>query len=326
MNQQDSEVDWQVPDFRSIRLAAGLIHQHIHETPVVQCSALNAISRAVCYFKCENFQKTGAFKARGAVNAILQLPAKKAKKGVCTHSSGNHAAALSYAAGITGVPAYIVMPENAPKVKINAVKHYGGNIAFCSPTLNSRETTLNEIQRKTGATFIPSYNHPDVIAGQGTAAAELMREIPELDVILAPVGGGGLISGTAIAAKALNPLIEVIAAEPAQADDAFQSFKAGRIIPSQDPDTIADGLKTSLANLTFAVISDNVDDIITVSEDQIASAMRLIWERMKIIVEPSGAVPFAAVLANPERFENLKTGIILSGGNVDLDKLPWQNL
>jgi threonine dehydratase len=313
-----------LPKFEDIEYAAGLIRNHIHKTPVLTCRSIDEIAAAEIYFKCENFQKAGAFKARGALNAVLQLPKVSMQKGVATHSSGNHAAALARAAKIVGVPAYIVMPRNAPKIKIAAVKQYGGIITFCEPTLDARENILKEVTGKTDAVFIPPYNHPHIIAGQGTAALECIGQVDRLDIIIAPVGGGGLLSGTAISAKHLIPDITVIGAEPEEANDAYLSFKSGKLVPAKNTQTIADGLRTSLGTLTFSIIKKHTDHILTVSETAIVHAMRLIWERMKIIVEPSCAVPLAAVLTYPEFFKGKKTGIILSGGNADLERLPWQ--
>ncbi|RLD68655.1 MAG: threonine/serine dehydratase [Bacteroidetes bacterium] len=312
-----------VPQLGDIKKAHERIRPFIHKTPVLTSSGIDAIIGASVYFKCENFQKVGAFKFRGATNAVLLLDDRIKKLGVATHSSGNHAAALALAAKNMGIKAYVVMPETAPLIKKKAVKSYGAEITFCAPTLAARESTLNEVIEKTGATFIHPYNNKDIICGQGTAALELLDEYSDLDIIMAPVGGGGLLSGTAIAAKELNPNIKVIAAEPQNADDAYRSFKSGYLIPSENPNTIADGLLTSLCNLTFKIISEKVDEIVTVSENGIIEAMRLIWERMKIIVEPSSAVPLAAVLENKQLFFGKKIGIILSGGNVDLNKLPF---
>lgn len=309
--------------FEDIKEAGARIRPHIHRTPVLTCTSLDRMTGSFLYFKCENFQRAGAFKYRGACNAVFSLHQKEAARGVATHSSGNHAGALARAAFIRGIPAFVVMPENAPSVKVAAVKGYGAEITFCKPTLEAREETLDRVVAKTGATFIHPYDNPRVIAGQGTAALELIAEIGSLDVIMAPVGGGGLLSGTAIATKALLPEAEVFGTEPEQADDAFRSFRGGVLVPSVNPDTIADGLLTSLGSLTFPLIRRFVDDILTVSEDGIKSAMMLIWERMKIIVEPSSAVPLAAVLEHPEAFRNRRVGIILSGGNVDLRTLPW---
>jgi len=311
------------PTLGHIREVAVRINPHITRTPVLQCSTFDHMFGAAYYFKCENFQKAGAFKTRGAVNAVLKLTELEASKGVATHSSGNHAAALSRAAAIRSIPAYIVMPRNAPQVKVEAVKSYGGIITFCEPTLQARETTLEKVTKQTGATFIPPYNHIDIIEGQGTATLELLETHPDLDIIIAPVGGGGLLSGTAVTAKGLNKKILVFGAEPEQADDAFRSFKARKLIPSVNPDTIADGLKTSLGSLTFPLIQQFVDDIFTVSEAEIIHAMRMIWERMKIIIEPSCAVPFAVAIKQNVAFKGKRIGIILSGGNVDLESLPW---
>jgi threonine dehydratase len=275
------------------------------------------------YFKCENLQKAGAFKSRGAVNAVFSLDDSQVKNGVATHSSGNHAAALARAAKLRGIDAHIVMPSNSSKVKIAAVEHYGGKITFCEPNLASRESELKIVVDATGAFEVHPYNHPLIIAGQATAAKELIEDSGKLDIIMAPVGGGGLLSGTALSTKFFSNGTKVVAAEPAQANDAWQSFTQKRFVPSVNPDTIADGLRTSLGSLTFKIIMENVNDIVTVSETSIITAMKLIWERMKIIVEPSSAVPFAAILEGNYNFKNKKIGIIISGGNVDLENLPW---
>jgi len=316
-------MDLLLPEYDDVIKAHDLIREYIHRTPVMSSKSINDIFNAEIYFKCENFQKVGAFKFRGATNAIMSLPEEGAKKGVGTHSSGNHAAALCLAARMRNIPAYIVMPRTAPKIKIKAVEGYGGKITFCEPTLEARESTMNEIVKQTGAVFIPSYNHFRIIAGQGTAAKELLEDIGTPDIVMAPVGGGGLMSGTAISVKAVLPETKVIAVEPANADDAFRSFYSGKIVPSVNPDTIADGLLTSLGLLTFAVIREKVDEIVTVTESSIIEAMRMIWERMKIIVEPSGAVPLAALVEKKIDFTGKRIGIILSGGNVDLNKLPF---
>jgi threonine dehydratase len=278
---------------------------------------------AKIYFKCENFQKVGAFKSRGACNAVFLLDDDAIMKGVATHSSGNHAQALARAAFIRGCKAYIVMPETSSRVKVEAVKGYGGDIFFCAPTLASREETLQEVVRRTGAAEIHPYNDYRVIAGQATAALELFEETGPLDVIMAPVGGGGLLSGTALTTSYVRPSTKVIAAEPAQADDAFRSFTTRHLVPSVNPNTIADGLLTSLGSLTFPIILEHVHRIITVSEETIIQAMLLTWERMKIIIEPSSAVPLAALMENQGDFQGKSIGIILSGGNVSLNKLPW---
>lgn len=314
-----------LPSLIDVRKAAARIEPYASRTPVYTSSQINHKAGCEVFFKCENFQRTGAFKFRGACNALFSLSGDLISKGVATHSSGNHAQAVSLAAKIRGVPAYIVMPANAPGVKIAAVKSYGAQITFCEPVQESRESVASELVKQTGAHFIHPYNNPDIIAGQGTAAFELLEEIPEIDTILAPVGGGGLISGTAIASKALKPGIKVIGAEPAMADDAYRSFKAGKLIqPETAPVTVADGLRTSLGDLTFAVISKYADDIVTVSEKSIIQRMKFIWERMNFIIEPSSAVPVSALLDKKIKLnKSRKVGVIISGGNIDLDNLPW---
>ncbi|HCD51514.1 MAG TPA: serine dehydratase [Balneolaceae bacterium] len=313
----------QVPSFSDIKEAQKVIAPFAHRTPVLSSTSINKITGSELLFKSENFQKVGAFKFRGACNAVMSLSDEDARKGVATHSSGNHAQALALAAKLRGIPAHVVMPENAPKVKVAAVKDYGAEITFCEATLPARESTLAEVIEKTGAQMIHPYNNAYIIAGQGTAALELLEDHPDLDVILAPVGGGGLMSGTAIASKGIKPSIKVIGTEPELADDAYRSFKAKKLIPLDATTTIADGLRTSLGTLTFEAISEYVDEIVTVSEEGIIAAMRLIWERMNIIIEPSCAVPLAAVLEKNIDLNGKKAGIILSGGNVDLDQLPW---
>jgi threonine dehydratase len=308
------------PDLQDIQKVHQLILSHIHKTPVLTCTALDRMVGAKLFFKCENFQKVGAFKIRGACSAVFSLSDEEAGRGVVTHSSGNHAAALALAARERGIPARIVMPSTAPPVKIAAVRGYGGEITFCQPSMASRETTAQRIVDETGAAFIHSYNDYRIIAGQGTAALELVEEIDDLDFVMAPLGGGGLLSGTSIAAKGLNPKIKVVGCEPKNADDAYRSLKAGRIIPSDYPDTIADGLRTSLGDKTFPIIRELVDDVLLATEEEIVTAMRHIFERMKIVVEPSAAVPLAALLANQLDVAGKKVGIILSGGNVDLTK------
>ncbi|MBN1155611.1 pyridoxal-phosphate dependent enzyme [candidate division KSB1 bacterium] len=310
-----------IPDIDCVRDAYRRIKPYIHETPVVTNATLDQLTGANVFFKCENFQKVGAFKIRGATNAVLTLDNEESKRGVVTHSSGNHAAALAYAAGIRGIPAYIVMPETAPVVKINAVKHYQGMITFCKPTLESRESTAEMIVKNTGALFVHPYNDFRIIAGQGTAALELLQSTPDLDIVLAPVGGGGLLSGTALTAKSLNPQIKVYGCEPANADDAFKSLAANTIIPSKDPVTIADGLKTSLGDKTFPIIKQYVDGIILVTEKEIIDAMRFVYERMKIVIEPSSAVVVAPLLFRKIDVAHKKVGAILSGGNVDFEAL-----
>lgn len=312
-----------LPTFADIEKAHERIRLHIHRTPVMTSKSINEIVGAELFFKCENLQKVGAFKFRGACNSVFALSDEEAKNGVCTHSSGNHAAALALAARMRGVPAYIVMPENAPEIKKTAVAGYGAQITFCEPTQAARESTLKRVAQQTGATEIHPYNYFNVICGQGTAAKELIEETGNLDIVMAPVGGGGLLSGTALSTRALLPKARVIAAEPAGADDAFRSFYSQTLYPSIAPKTIADGLLTSLGSLTFPIVLENVDQIVTVSEENIVAAMRMIWERMKIIIEPSSAVPLAAILENKADVKGKKVGIILSGGNVDLGRLPF---
>jgi threonine dehydratase len=314
-----------IPTLTEIRQAAARIAPYAHRTPVATCTALNNRTGAQVFLKCENLQRVGAFKFRGACNAVFSLSSEEAKAGVATHSSGNHAQALALAAGLRGIPAFIVMPNNAPAVKKAAVASYGGQITFCEPTLAAREVTLAKIVGQTGAAIVHPYDDYRVISGQGTAALELVEEIADLDLVIAPVGGGGLLSGTAIAATGLSAKIRTIAAEPELADDACRSLQAGRIIPSVNPQTIADGLLTSLGDLTFPIIQKQVEQIITVSEAAIIEAMRFTWERTKLIIEPSAAVPIGMLLESKISFEGLRIGIIISGGNVDLDHLPWQS-
>jgi threonine dehydratase len=285
--------------------------------------SLNHKVGAQVFLKCENLQKVGAFKFRGACNAVYSLSEVEAAKGVVTHSSGNHAQALALAARMRGIPAYIVMPNNAPAVKKNAVAGYGGIITFCEPTLQARESTMERIRLDTGATVVHPYNDERVIAGQGTAVLELLEEIPDLDVVITPVGGGGLLSGTAIAATSTKPGLRVIAGEPENADDAFRSLQEHRIVPSVNPKTIADGLLTSLGDLTYPIIKAHVEQIVTVSEQGIIDAMKFVWERAKIVIEPSAAVAVGVLWEKKIDLSKLKVGVILSGGNVDLGKLPW---
>lgn len=309
-----------------IQSAQARIRGKVHQTPVMTSAVIDKLLDVSCFFKCEHLQKVGAFKARGATNAVYSLTDAEAAQGVVTHSSGNHAAALARAAALRGIPAYIVMPSNAPLAKQASVRRYGGHITLCEPTLEARERAAAEVQARTGAVFIHPYDDDRVIAGQGTVALELLEQVPDLDVILCPVGGGGLLSGVAIAAKALNPEIRVIAVEPAGADDAARSFATGRLILQTAPKTVADGLLTSLCDRTFAVIQVKVDEIVTVEEDGIIEAMRLIWEVLKQVVEPSGAVAFAGARANQASLQGLQVGIVLTGGNLDLDHLPWMTL
>jgi threonine dehydratase len=306
-----------------ITLAAQRIEKYIHHTPVMTSKAIDQICGADIFFKCENLQKVGAFKMRGAGNAVFSLSESQAKNGVCTHSSGNHAAAVALAARMRGINSYVVMPENAPQIKKKAVAGYGAEIIYCKPTLAARETALADVVTKTGADFIHAYNDLRTIAGQGTIGLELCRQISDLDIVMTPIGGGGLISGTSIAVKAISPKTKIIGSEPKWADDAWRSLQSGKIEPILRTDSIADGLRTMLGDLTFAIIKNNVDKIVTVTEEMIVQAMRLVWERMKIIIEPSSAVPLAAVLSEPDLFAGKRIGIILSGGNVDLENLPF---
>jgi len=319
-------------DLTAIRAAHERIRPYIHRTPVLTSTRLDAASGGSLFFKCENFQKIGAFKARGATNAVFVLDDATARRGVATHSSGNHGAALARAAKFRGIPAHIVMPSNSAKVKVRAVESYGAHIVFCEPTEAAREAACADVIAKTGARLIHSFENEDVMAGQGTAAVELIEEV-DVDLVMCPVGGGGLLCGTAVAAKSMGPKIKVIAVEPANADDAAQSFHAGRRIVTEKKFTIADGLRTNVGELNFPIIQRYVDDIVTVSEEAITSAMRTIWETMKIIIEPSAAVPYAAIMerqpsqsygsAGKIDIGGKRVGIILTGGNVDLDALPW---
>ena len=306
-----------------IQQARARIQGRVRRTPVMTSRTLDALTGAQLHFKCENLQNVGAFKARGATNAVFSLSDAEARNGVATHSSGNHAAALARAARLRGIPAYIVMPNNSPKAKQSSVSRYGGKIVFCEPTLEAREGGVRQVIAETGATLIHPYDDLRVMAGQATTAAEFLEEVPDLDFILCPVSGGGLLSGIAVAAKTLKPTIRVIGVEPAGADDAFRSFRSGKIEPMPNPQTIADGLRSALGQKPFAEIHRYVDDIVTVSEEAIVSSMRQIWEVMKIIVEPSGAVAYAGVAAERFPARGRKVGIVLSGGNLDLDRLPW---
>lgn len=311
------------PSLDSIRAASIRIKDYVHQTPILTSAAIDEIAGCHIFFKCENFQKVGAFKARGAANAVLKLSPEQKKNGVATHSSGNHAAALARAAARTGIPSYIVMPSNAPEIKKEAVKGYGGKIIACEPNLQARESTLEEVVENTKATVIHPYHNLDVIEGQATCALEMLSEQDHFDIVIAPVGGGGLLSGTALACRYLAPDTKIYAGEPAGADDAFRSIKSGTLQPVGQPSTIADGLLTTLGVTNFDIIKQHVEDIFTVSDGEIVGAMRLVYERMKIVIEPSSAVPLAAILANKDVFENKKVGLILSGGNVDLKRLPF---
>lgn len=312
-------------DLAAVRDAAARIAGLVHRTPVLTSETFDRLAGRKVYFKCENLQKTGAFKYRGATNAVRKLDAATAARGVVTHSSGNHAQALALAAGVRGIPAWVVMPRTASPVKKAAVEGYGGRVVECEPNLADRERVAAELVATTGGTLIPPFDHPDVIAGQGTAALELLEDVPDLDAVVAPVGGGGLLSGVCVAARGLNPSLRAFGAEPLGADDAARSKATGEWVPQTAPDSIADGLLTSLGRLTWPIIRDQAERIVTVTEPQIVAAMRLVWERMKLVVEPSGAVSAAAVLTDEFRaLEGIrKVGVVFSGGNVNLDQLPW---
>ncbi len=307
-----------------LHAAAARLAPLAHRTPVLTSAGLNALAGAALHFKCENFQRGGAYKFRGAANAVASLTDAQAAAGVVTHSSGNHATCLSLAAKLRGIPAHIVVPRNAPLIKQRAIAAYGGRLTLCEPTLAARQAEADRIQRETGAVFVHPYDNELVIAGQGTVALELFEQVRGLEVIIAPVSGGGLLSGLGIAARASQPAVEVWGAEPALADDAFRSLRDGQLRANQNTATIADGLRASLSERTFDLIRQHVRGIVTVTEEQIVHAMRLIWERMKLVVEPSAAVPLAAVLAAPENFRGRRVAVVLTGGNVDLEKLPWQ--
>lgn len=311
------------PTLSDIRQAHQRIGQYIIHTPILTSHSIDDKTGATIFFKCENFQKVGAFKMRGATNAIFSYRPEERDTGFATHSSGNHAQAVALAANLAGSKAYVVMPKNAPKVKINAVKGYGAEVVFCEPNEKAREDACNEVIERTGAKFVHPFDDPAIIAGQATAAKELIEEVHDMDIIMTPVGGGGLAAGTALSVQYLTPTTDVILAEPEEVNDAYESFKSGKLMPATNQPTIADGLKTSLGHLNFEIIQSHVKDILTVSEEEIIDAMRLVWERMKIIIEPSCAVPLAAVLKNKPLFDGKKIGIILTGGNVDLGNLPF---
>ncbi|WP_198338262.1 beta-hydroxyaspartate dehydratase BhcB [Labrenzia sp. VG12] len=314
-----------IPTLEDMLVAHERIKPHIHRTPVLTSSFLNELTGAELFFKCENFQKAGAFKVRGASNAVFGLDEETARAGVATHSSGNHALSLSYAAGRRGIPCHVVMPKTAPQAKKDAVRGYGGIITECEPSTSSREAVFAEVQQKTGAEFVHPYNDPRVIAGQGTCSKELMEQTDGLDAVIAPIGGGGMVSGTCLTLSSLAPDVRIYAAEPEQADDAARSFRAGHIIADDAPVTVADGLKVPLKELTWHFVSNHVTDILTASEQEIVDAMRLIWARLKIVMEPSSAVPLATILKNRDVFAGKRVGVIITGGNVDLGKLPWNN-
>ena len=313
-----------IPSFSDVLIAHERIKPYIHRTPVLTSRFINGLAGAELFFKCENFQKAGAFKARGASNAVFGLSDAQAAKGVATHSSGNHGTCLSYAAGRRGIPCTVVMPHTAPQAKKDAVRGYGGKVVECEPSTSSREAVFAEVVAQTGAEFVHPYNDPRVIAGQGSCSKELIEQVEGLDAVVAPIGGGGMVSGTCLTLSNLAPQIKIYAAEPEQADDAYRSFKAGHIIADDAPNTVADGLKVPLKDLTWHFVSKHVTDILTASEEEIVEAMKLIWKRMKIVMEPSSAVPLATILKNPDVFAGKRVGVVVTGGNVDLDKLPWQ--
>jgi len=299
------------------------VRPYIHKTPILTSRFINELAGCELYFKCENLQKAGAFKVRGACNAVFGLSEEKASKGVATHSSGNHALSLSYAAGRRGIPCHVVMPRTAPQAKKDAVRGYGGIITECEPSTSSREETFASVQAETGADFVHPYNDERVIAGQGTCSKEIIEEMGALDAVVAPIGGGGMISGTCLTLSTIAPETKIYAAEPEQADDAYQSFKQGKLIAYDAPKTIADGLLVPLKERTWHFVQRYVTDVLTASDQEIIDAMRLIWGRMKIVMEPSSAVPLATILKNRDVFAGKRVGVIITGGNVDLDKLPW---
>ena len=312
-----------LPTYEDVIAAHARIAPHIHRTPVLTSEYFNELTGAELFFKCENFQKAGAFKVRGACNAVFGLFDEMAERGVATHSSGNHALSLSYAAGRRGIPCNVVMPRTAPEAKKAAVRGYGGIITECEPSTTSREAVFAEVQEATGAEFVHPYNDPRVIAGQGTCSREMMEQVDGLDAVIAPIGGGGMISGCCLTLSNIAPEVEIYAAEPEQADDAYRSFKAGHIIADDAPVTIADGLKVPLKENTWHFVSSHVTDILTASEQEIIDAMKLTWQRMKLVMEPSCAVPLATILRNPDVFRGKRVGVVVTGGNVDLAKLPW---
>lgn len=318
-----SEENLVIPTYDDVIAAHERIKPYIHETPILTSTRLNEQTGAELFFKCENLQKAAAFKVRGASNAVFGLTDDEAKIGVATHSSGNHALSLSYAAGQRGIPVTVVMPRTAPQAKKDAVIGYGGIIVECEPSTSSREATFAEVVAKSGADFVHPYNDPRVIAGQATCSKELLSQVDNLDAVIAPIGGGGMISGTCLTISTIAPDVKIYAAEPLNADDAARSFRAGHIIADDAPETVADGLKVPLKDLTWHFVSNHVTDILTATEDEIIDAMKLVWKTMKIVIEPSSAVPLATILKNPEIFKGKRVGVIITGGNVDLDKLPW---
>ncbi|WP_438465122.1 beta-hydroxyaspartate dehydratase BhcB [Marinomonas sp. PE14-40] len=318
-----SEENLVIPTYDDVIAAHERIKPYIHETPILTSQRLNEQTGAELFFKCENLQKAAAFKVRGASNAVFGLTDEEAKIGVATHSSGNHALSLSYAAGQRGIPVTVVMPRTAPQAKKDAVIGYGGTIVECEPSTSSREATFAEVVAESGADFVHPYNDPRVIAGQATCSKEMLSQVENLDAVIAPIGGGGMISGTCLTISNMAPNVKIYAAEPLNADDAARSFRAGHIIADDAPNTVADGLKVPLKDLTWHFVSNHVTDILTATEDEIVDAMKLVWKTMKIVIEPSSAVPIATILKNPEIFKGKRVGVIITGGNVDLDKLPW---
>jgi len=319
----ESGKEMYIPTYDDVKAAHERIRPYIHRTPVLTSTYFNNRTGAELFFKCENFQKAGAFKARGASNAVFGLSEEQAARGVATHSSGNHGLSLSYAAGQRGIKATVVMPRTAPEAKKEAVRGYGGIVVECEPSTSSREAVFAEVVAESGADFVHPYNDPRVIQGQATCSKELIEDVGELDALVAPIGGGGMVSGSCLTLSNIAPNTEIYAAEPKNADDAYRSFKAGHIIADDAPNTVADGLKVPLKDLTWHFVSNYVTDMFTVTEEEIVEAMYLCWQRMKIVIEPSSAVAIAAILKNPEVFAGKKVGVILTGGNVDLKKLPW---
>ncbi|MCK0207133.1 pyridoxal-phosphate dependent enzyme [Starkeya koreensis] len=314
-----------IPTLDDMIAARERIAPHIHRTPVLTSRMLNELTGAELFFKCENLQKAGAFKARGASNAVFGLSDAQAAKGVATHSSGNHGSCLSYAAGRRGIPCTVVMPRTAPQAKKDAVRGYGARVVECEPSTSSREAVFAEVVAETGAEFVHPYNDPRVIAGQATCSAEMIEQVDNLDAVIAPIGGGGMVSGTCLTLSNLAPSVKIYAAEPLNADDAARSFRAGHIIADDAPETVADGLKVPLKELTWHFVQNHVADILTATEEEIVDAMKLTWKRLKIVMEPSSAVPLATIIKNPNVFAGKRVGVIITGGNVDLDKLPWNS-
>ncbi|MEM6667504.1 MAG: beta-hydroxyaspartate dehydratase BhcB [Pseudomonadota bacterium] len=317
------DIDLNIPTYEDVQAAHARIAPHIHRTPILTSTYFNELTGADLYFKCENFQKAGAFKVRGASNAVFGLSDEQAKRGVATHSSGNHGLSLSYAAGKRGIPVTVVVPRTAPAAKKEAMRGYGATVVECEPSTTSREAVFAEVMESSGADFVHPYNDPRVIAGQGTCSKELIEDMPGLDAVIAPIGGGGMVSGSCLTLSNVSPETKIYAAEPEQADDAYRSFKAGHIIADDAPVTIADGLKVPLKDLTWHFVSNHVEDILLATEQEIIDAMYITWQRMKIVIEPSCAVPLATILKNKHIFAGKRVGVIITGGNVDLNKLPW---